>query len=78
MHRSRKGKTFSIVAVAEGAVNIEMHKKIKAIEDKLDNTKDKKERGELKEKLAKLSKENSNHTISLAKQLEDLTRLEIC
>ncbi len=73
--RSRAGKSFSIVAVAEGAVSqqyVAAMKKAKA--------KKKKATGKAREKAAReveaLLKSHQNHTFQLAQQLEMLTRLE--
>jgi ATP-dependent phosphofructokinase / diphosphate-dependent phosphofructokinase len=74
--RAAGGKPFSIVAVAEGALpkgeaehfHDLRERKLKAI--------DKKERKEAKAELAVLEDRHANHTVTLSRQLEELTGLE--
>ncbi len=76
LNRQRAGKHFSIVAIAEGAVSKEAHKKIEILSNKIDKTKEDEERKKLKSDL-KTFKENAiGNTMQLAKDLEKLTRVE--
>jgi 6-phosphofructokinase 1 len=75
LERVSRGKRFSIVAVAEGAITVEGSKKIRAIEDKLDAT-DGAERSKLKAELSALDKEYRGSTMELAHELENITGLE--
>jgi phosphofructokinase-like protein len=75
LERVSKGKRFSIVAVAEGAITREGANKIKAIEKKLENAEGE-ERSKLKSKVSELEKEYRGSTIKMAEELEKITRLE--
>ncbi len=74
--RSRNGKNFSIVAVAEGALPKETASVVKAYEEKKAHAATKKERKEAKAELARLAQDYANHTVLLSSQLEQLTGLE--
>ncbi len=74
--RSRNGKNFSIVAVAEGALPKETASVVKAAEEKKAHATTKKERKEAKAELARLAQDYANHTVLLSSQLEELTGLE--
>jgi len=74
--RVRKGKSFSIVAVAEGALPIEEAAFLRALEKKKLNPKDKQEKKQAKADIAAFEKEHAAHTFSLSRQLEELTGLE--
>ena len=73
--RVSRGKRFSIVAVAEGAINMEGAKKIKALEKKL-NDADKGKRSEIKKQLRQLDSKYRGSTIKLAEELQKITGLE--
>ncbi len=74
--RSRGGKNFSIVAVAEGALPREQAAVVRELEERKATASSKKEKKEAKEILAKLAQDYANHTVLLASQLEKLTGLE--
>ncbi len=74
--RSRSGKNFSIVAVAEGALPKDKASLVKEAEQRKINAANKKEKKEAKEDLAQLNLEYANHTVLLSKQLEQMTGLE--
>ncbi len=76
MERSRKGKRFSIVAVAEGAVSESFARGFHAIEKELDAEKEKDKRKELKGRLKELEAQHSGNTMLLAEELQQLTGLE--
>jgi len=75
LERVSRGKRFSIVAVAEGAINKEGANKIKAIEKKLDKADDD-HRLELKNQIKKLDDEYRGSTIQMAEELQMITGLE--
>ncbi len=74
--RSRSGKSFSIVAVAEGALTREGNSKIEDAKRRINEATKKKERTEIKNELRKLDKEYTGNTVFLAKKLEKMTGLE--
>jgi ATP-dependent phosphofructokinase / diphosphate-dependent phosphofructokinase len=74
--RSRGGKGFSIVAVAEGAMSVEDAAKLRAARDKRSNAKDKDKRKKAEAELAKLGERERSSTMRLSQQLEKLTGLE--
>lgn len=75
-HRSRTGKPFSIVAVAEGAMDIDNAKELRALEKKKAGAKSKAEKAKIKTALTAFYARHSGNTLRLAKELETLTRLE--
>jgi 6-phosphofructokinase len=74
--RVRGGKKFSIVAVSEGALPKDQAALIKAAEEVAANASDKNSRKKAKNEIARLEKENANHTSTLSRQLEEMTGLE--
>ncbi len=74
--RSRSGKNFSIVAVAEGALPLEQAALIQEAEQRKLKATSKKDKKDAKEDLAQLSLEYANHTVLLSRQLEQMTGLE--
>lgn len=74
--RSRVGTNFSIVAVAEGAMAKEDARVYQAAEGRKDRARNQREKHEAKLELAALDAKHSGNTLRLAKQLEELTRLE--
>ena len=74
--RSRSGKLFSIVPVAEGAVDVETAQKIAAVASQLNQCEDKNRKAELKTALAGLTAYNPGRIFQLARQLEEMTGLE--
>lgn len=74
--RSREGKRFSIIAVAEGAVSHEHAAQIEAINRTKKEADNKSQIKKAKEKLAELESKRAGNTLRLARQLEKLTRLE--
>lgn len=74
--RSRAGKNFSIVAVAEGAISKEDAAAITAAQEKKDKAKDKPEKKKAKTEIKRLQAEHTGNTLRLARQLEELTGLE--
>jgi len=76
LERSRRGKNFSIVAVAEGAISQEGIKKIEKAKKELQNTGDKKEILKIKKRLTELDKKYTGKTTEIARTLEKITGLE--
>jgi 6-phosphofructokinase 1 len=74
--RSRAGTNFSIVAVAEGAMAKEDARAYLAAEGRKERARNQREKHEAKLELAGLEARHSGNTLRLAKQLEELTRLE--
>ncbi|HEY6169854.1 MAG TPA: ATP-dependent 6-phosphofructokinase [Verrucomicrobiae bacterium] len=74
--RSRHGTNFSIVAVAEGAMSREDAPALLAAEARKDAAKNQREKAEARVELAALEASHAGNTMRLAKQLEELTRLE--
>lgn len=74
--RSRSGKNFSIVAVAEGAVSKEEAPAFHEARSQKKNGDSKKEREKAALQLAELEAQHSGNTLRLAQQLEKLTGLE--
>ncbi len=74
--RSRTGKRFSIVAVAEGAMNIPDAAELESIENKRAKAKNKDEKKKAKLALLEWEARHAGNTLRLSKELEELTRLE--
>ena len=74
--RSREGKLFSIVPVAEGAVDQATAEKIARLQVNLEKCTDKKRKAEIKAELAELTSYKPERIFELAKKLETLTNLE--
>ncbi len=75
LERVSRGKRFSIVAVAEGAITVEGDRKIKAVEKKLEGTEGE-ERAKLKDQLSALDSEYRGSTMAMAEELQIITGLE--
>lgn len=74
--RAKKGKHFSIVAVAEGSLSQDISATKKELEKKIEKTKEKNEKKELKGEIKELLQLHSHHTMRLATRLEQLTKIE--
>ena len=74
--RSKQGSNFSIVAVAEGAMSKEDARPYGIAEARKEKARNQKEKHGAKLELAALEARHSGNTLRLAKQLEELTRLE--
>ena len=74
--RSRAGTNFSIVAVAEGAMAKEDARAYLTAEGRKERARNQREKHEAKLELATLEARHNGNTLRLAKQLEELTRLE--
>lgn len=76
LQRSRSGKKFSIVAVAEGSLSREMDQMLRELTKKEKATTDPEEKKNMKEEIRDLEKLRSNNTLRLSRELEHLTGLE--
>lgn len=77
--RQHRGTNFSIVAVAEGALNTKASAKLAKLKERKIQAKEKKDSKEKKkvaEAMAAFSKESANNAVNLASELEELTGLE--
>lgn len=75
-NRVRKGRSFSIVAIAEGAQSRQHAEEVAHHEELRDKATDKAEKKKARKKLEKLQKFHSDHAINLGHELEQLTELE--
>jgi ATP-dependent phosphofructokinase / diphosphate-dependent phosphofructokinase len=76
LQRRKMGKTFSIIAVAEGAMSRDFAKNYQTISDKIENAKDKSQKKKFKLEMLELDEIRSTSTIRLSKRLEELTSTE--
>jgi 6-phosphofructokinase 1 len=76
LDRQKQGKSFSIVAVAEGAMSKDFAKMYYQLEDKIENTDNKELKTKLKQERKDLEKIHSTNTIRLANQLQELTNID--
>ncbi len=74
--RSKQGKNFSIVAVAEGAMSRDDARIHRSVEKKLGSATTLNDKIEAKREIAALDIRHQGNTLRLARQLEELTRLE--
>ncbi len=74
--RSRQGKRFSIVAVAEGAMSKEYAQDMGAAMEMKKNAANKKEKAKANDAIAALEKQHASHISTLSRNLEELTHLE--
>jgi len=76
LQRVQRGRNFSIVAVAEGAVSMEEAAERQALESQAQNAESKTERKKARNKLARMEAQRPDHTRRLAQQLEARSGLE--
>jgi len=74
--RTRQGKHFSIVAVAEGAMSHEDHAAFEQARREKMEASSKKDRDAAREKLVQLDERHVGSTLRLTEKLEELTKLE--
>jgi len=77
--RVKHGKNFSIVAVAEGALSLEESVVLQAIHQRIaeaESSNDRKARKLAKAELKQFEARHADHTLLLARQLEEMTGLE--
>ena len=75
LERVSRGKRFSIVAVAEGAITVDAAKKIRAVEKKMEEAEGE-EREKQKKELKRLDKKYRGSTMEMADELQKITGLE--
>jgi 6-phosphofructokinase 1 len=76
LKRTRAGKNFSIVAVAEGAMSKTQARRVARLVEAKDQARGRKARTEAVAKLEEFHAEHVNHTVELTAHLEQLTGLE--
>ncbi|MGB5276196.1 MAG: ATP-dependent 6-phosphofructokinase, partial [Gammaproteobacteria bacterium] len=79
LNRMKNGKSFSIVAIAEGAMSLDEAAQMRAANQSLQKAidlEDKKTRKQAKETIRMMEAGRGDHTLKLAHQLEELTGLE--
>ncbi len=74
--RVRGGKKFSIVAVAEGALPRGQASKVQAVDAQKREARTKEDKKRAKAALAAIAEQHGQHTVNLARELENLTGLE--
>jgi ATP-dependent phosphofructokinase / diphosphate-dependent phosphofructokinase len=74
--RSKAGLKFSIVAVAEGALSVDDAKQFTTAAWHKKIARNKQEKDRAKQELMRLSASHQGNTLRLARQLEELTKLE--
>ncbi|TWU43910.1 6-phosphofructokinase [Novipirellula aureliae] len=74
--RARRGRRFSIVAVAEGAMTAIESEKIEELARQKKEADSKKERKQASEELAEFHENHVGNTLKLTKKLEELTGIE--
>ncbi|MFN8527544.1 MAG: ATP-dependent 6-phosphofructokinase [Anaerolineae bacterium] len=76
LRRFRSGKSFSIVAISEGAMSTEIAAKFHDLEEKLAKAEDKKRQKQIKAKIAEVEQIRMEGTAALTRELEARTGLE--
>ena len=74
--RARKGKRFSIVAVAEGAMTVEQSKQVGALSHEAGKADNKADKAKARAELDAFHAQHVDHTLQLTQQLEQLTGTE--
>ena len=75
-NRTKAGKHFSIVAVAEGAMSVNDAVVVTRLLQEKEKTRKKEDKKKISQKLQKFHEEHVNHTLHLTQQLEEQTGLE--
>jgi 6-phosphofructokinase 1 len=76
LRRSRAGKNFSIVAVAEGALSVEQGTTVRDLAAAKNSAQSKDERRKASAQLREFHERHVNHTVELTQELGKLTGLE--
>lgn len=76
LERKKQGKSFSIVAVAEGAMSKDFAKMYRQLEEKIENEQDKDKKAQLKAERKDMEKIHATNTIRLANQLQEYTGID--
>lgn len=74
--RMKRGRAFSVVAVAEGALNVEMHAALQEAETAVKLAGSSAEKQSAKQRRREIEESHGEHTVELARQLEAATGLE--
>ena len=74
--RTKSGKRFSIVAVAEGAMSADEAKSFTGLKAQKIEAKSKSQRSKIKAELTELDNRRGDHTLNLTRALEEMTGLE--
>ena len=74
--RSHRGKRFSLVAVAEGAISKQKVQALRAAEQKVAKAKSRGDQASAEAELKQLEAQHAGNTMRLARELEELTGLE--
>ncbi|NOZ51643.1 MAG: 6-phosphofructokinase [Gammaproteobacteria bacterium] len=74
--RVKKGKQFSIIAIAEGALSIQTNTEKQQLEMKKQKATTKADKKQINKKLKTLDEQRTDRTFLIAKQLEEITGLE--
>ncbi|MBB6431000.1 6-phosphofructokinase [Algisphaera agarilytica] len=74
--RTKSGKRFSIVAVAEGAMSTKEHAEFAAAKKRKQEAPDKETKQKIKAELASLDRARGDHTVHLTHLLEELVGME--
>lgn len=74
--RTKSGKHFSIVAVAEGAMSVEEAKSFAELRSQKAGAKGKSDKAKIKAGLFELDRKRGDHTLQLTRDLESMTGLE--
>jgi 6-phosphofructokinase 1 len=75
-NRTKKGKRFSIVAIAEGSLSLKNAEKLAELVTRKEKAKSKEQRKKSSRQLEKFHEQHLDHTVELTKNLEKLTGLE--
>ncbi|HRZ87642.1 MAG TPA: ATP-dependent 6-phosphofructokinase [bacterium] len=76
LRRTRAGKKFSIIAVAEGAMSREQAKAVAKLAAAKEKARTKAKKREASDKLQKFHQEHLDHTVGLTQELQDITGME--
>jgi 6-phosphofructokinase 1 len=76
LERKKQGKSFSIIAIAEGAMSCDFREVYSKLQQQIDTSPDESSREKLKLERTELDVLNASNTIRLANRLQELTKLE--
>ena len=76
LDRNKQGKSFSIVAVAEGAMSVESRKIYNELQQKIDTSEDKEKKKKLKVERAEIDRLHVTNTVRFASQLQEITKID--
>jgi 6-phosphofructokinase len=76
LERKKLGKSFSIIAIAEGAMSCDFKVIYSRLRQQIDTSPDENSREKLKHERTELDVLNASNTIRLANRLQELTKLE--